>query len=353
MLDFIVEKQNSWDYLKTCNLPVFIYGMGDGALKIMSVMKKYKIPISGFFASDEFVRGHYFEQHKVHSLTEIEAILDEFVIVLAFAAGYPSLYQKINEISKKHILIAPDVPVSGDGLFAYEYCIEHEKEISDVYSMLEDSISKKTFSDIINFKISGKISYLNSCTTPKSDVFENIINLSAIENYVDLGAYNGDTVLEFIELTGGKYQKITALEPDKKNFRKLLKATDGYNNIEAINAAAWDSDTVIAFSSKAGRQSAVSENGTEIPARSVDSILDGKSCTIIKMDVEGAEKQAILGAKETISKYSPRLMISLYHRNEDIFELPLLIKKLNTKYKLYLRHQLYIPAWETNLYCTL
>ena len=63
-------------------------------------MEKYKIPVSGFFASDEFVRGHYFEQHKVHSLTEIEAILDDFVIVLAFAAGYPSLYQKINEISK-------------------------------------------------------------------------------------------------------------------------------------------------------------------------------------------------------------------------------------------------------------
>ena len=68
------------------------------------------------------------------------------------------------------------------------------------------------------------------------------------------------------------------------------------------------------------------------------------------MDVEGAEREAIWGASRTISRFGPMLMISLYHRNEDIFELPILISRLNPKYKLYIRHQLYIPAWETNLY---
>ena len=68
------------------------------------------------------------------------------------------------------------------------------------------------------------------------------------------------------------------------------------------------------------------------------------------MDVEGFEREAIWGAAQTIAHYTPKLMISLYHRNEDIFELPLLIKMLNPNYKLYIRHQLYIPAWETNLY---
>ena len=87
-----------------------------------------------------------------------------------------------------------------------------------------------------------------------------------------------------------------------------------------------------------------------IDARSVDSILNGREATLIKMDVEGAEREALWGAGRTISRYSPRLMVALYHRNEDIFELPLLVKKLNQKYKFYVRHQLYIPAWETNLY---
>ncbi|MEG0615614.1 MAG: FkbM family methyltransferase, partial [Oscillospiraceae bacterium] len=60
--------------------------------------------------------------------------------------------------------------------------------------------------------------------------------------------------------------------------------------------------------------------------------------------------RAILGAKNTIKNYAPKLAMSVYHRNEDLFDLPLLVKSINPNYKFYLRHQLYIPAWETNLY---
>lgn len=353
MLSFIKEKQNSWDYLKTCNLPVFIYGMGDGALKIMAHMKNFGISVAGFFASDEFVRGHYFEQHKVHTLSEIEKNIDEFVIVLAFAAGYKSLYDKINSISEKHILLAPDVPVAGGGIFTYEYCIEHEKELQMVYSMLYDDASKKAFQDVINFKISGKISYLNSCTTDRKEVFQNILLLSQNEVYVDLGAYNGDTVAEFLSLTDNSYKAIYAVEPDRKNFKKLLKSIDGKENITAINSAIYNYDTMISFAVKAGRQSAISSSGTEIPAKSVDSILNNSPCTFIKMDVEGAEEKAILGAQYTIKTFSPKLSVSLYHRNEDIFKIPLMLHEMNHGYKFYLRHHMYIPAWETNLYCIL
>jgi hypothetical protein len=69
------------------------------------------------------------------------------------------------------------------------------------------------------------------------------------------------------------------------------------------------------------------------------------------MDIEGAEYEALKGSKNTIMKNAPKLMISLYHRNEDMFEVPLFIKSLNPDYKMFIRHQLYIPAWETNLYC--
>lgn len=353
MLDFIIEKQNCWDFLSACNLPVFIYGMGDGALKIMSVMQKYKISVAGFFASDEFVRGHYFEQHKVHSLSEIEGSLDEFVIVLAFAASYPTLIEKVNELSRRHILLAPDVPVAGDGLFTYEYCLENADKLEKVYNLLADEKSKEVFANVINFKISGKIHYLNDITTPKSEIFERIIKLSSSEAYVDLGAYNGDTVEEFLCQTNNTYNKIYALEPDAKNYKKLVKSIDGLPDIFAFKAAAWECDTTLTFANKAGRQSSLSESGIETPARSVDSILCGNSCTLLKMDVEGAEKKAILGAKVTIENFSPKLMISLYHRNEDLFELPLLIHEINPNYKLYIRHQLYIPAWETNLYAAL
>ena len=94
----------------------------------------------------------------------------------------------------------------------------------------------------------------------------------------------------------------------------------------------------------------ITGKGAVTPARSVDNLLQGNPVTLLKMDVEGSEREALWGASRSIARYSPKLMISLYHRNEDVFELPLLVRRINPRYRLYIRHLPYIPAWETNLY---
>ncbi len=350
MLSFLTEKQSSWEKLQAETRPIFIYGMGDGAEKIMRVFRQKSIPLAGIFASDDFVRGHSFAGYKVRKLSEIEAEVDDFVIVLAFAAGYQSLVDKIVALSQRHTLIVPDVPVAGGGLFTYEYCVKHAQELEEVYNMLADDESRHVYANIINFKISGDIHYLLNITTPKAEIYRKIIHLTPNEAYVDLGAYNGDTIAEVLQYTRGKYIRIYAVEPDRKNFKKLCKYLDGMRYVNAYHAVAWCKDTTVPFATKAGRQSAVSAVGQQMEARSVDSILQGRAATVIKMDVEGCEREALWGASQTIAHFSPKLMVSLYHRNEDIFALPLLIRKLNPDYNLYIRHQLYIPAWETNLY---
>lgn len=350
MLSFIKETVTCWEKLEKETRPIFIYGMGDGAQKIMNVFSARGIKVSGIFASDDFVRGHYFEGFKVKRLSEVEEEYEDFVVILAFAAGYRELVDKIHDIASKHTLYVPDVPVVGSGLFTYDYCVEHESELQAVYDMLADDFSRKVYANIINFKISGNIKYLDEVTTPKVDIYKEIIRPNLNEVYVDLGAYNGDTIEEFLTVTRGKYISIYAMEPDRKNFKKLCRNTENLLHVYAYNSVAWSCETQIPFSTKAGRQSSVGTNGQLAEARSVDGMLDGDQATIIKMDVEGCEREAIWGSAHTIKKYSPKLMVSLYHRNEDIFELPLLIKKLNPNYKCYIRHQLYIPAWETNLY---
>ena len=351
MISFIKEKVTCWEKLAAETRPIFIYGMGDGALKIMAVFREKGITLSGIFASDDFVRGHYFEGYKVHKLSEIEEMVDDFVVVLAFAAGYQEIVDKIQSIAERHTLYVPDVPVAGGGLFTYDYCKENAEKIQAVYDMLADDYSRKVYANIINFKISGRIEYLSSVTTPKEEIYRSIIRPHENEVYVDLGAYNGDTIKEVLEFTKGRYNSIYALEPDRKNFKKLAKFVDGMSHVFAYNAAAWCVDTELPFSNKAGRQSAISASSeTYIAARSVDSVLGRKAATIIKMDVEGFEREAIWGSANTIRHFAPKLAVAVYHRNEDIFELPLLIRHLNPKYKLYLRHRLYIPAWETNLY---
>lgn len=350
MLDFITEKTDCWELLRSADLPVFIYGMGDGALKIMRVFEEYGIPLAGFFASDEFVRGHIFQGHLVHSLSQIEALIDDFVIVLAFAAGYKSLYDRINEIAARHTLLAPDVPVAGDTLFTYAYCREHEEEIQAVYDMLADEKSRQTYADVINFKISGKIEYLNRCTSPKEEVYGGIIPLGSDEVFADLGAYSGDTAEEFITACGGNFRHIYAFEPNPKNFRKLTKNLPESEKITLFNAAAGRENGTVKISANEGRMSR--ENGAgktvEIPVLAVDNTVK-EDVTLLKLDVEGAEREAILGARRHIEN-GAKILCSLYHRSEDMFDLPLLIKSINPELKFYVRHQLYIPAWETNLY---
>ena len=79
--------------------------------------------------------------------------------------------------------------------------------------------------------------------------------------------------------------------------------------------------------------------GTEkVPADSIDHVLNGERATFIKMDIEGSEYQALLGAEQTIKKYHPRLAISLYHKPEDVLEIPYLIHKMNPDYRFIIRH---------------
>lgn len=336
--------------LQTTAKPIFIYGMGDGCLKVLKIFEEYNIPCAGIFASDEFVRDKIFCGHHIHKLSDIEAAVDDFICVLAFGAGYRELIDKIDLLNSRHELIVPDMPVIGDGLFTQEYMLNHFDELESVYDMLCDEQSKRVFENVVTFKITGDIGLLKECETPVGEAYDNILRPNMNEIYVDLGAYTGDTVRELLEHTDDKYAEIYAVEPNKRNFRKLSEYAEGMLNVTLINAAVWNEETELIFSKGGGRMPHLSDRGIVTPAVSVDSVLDGKACTYIKMDVEGAEARAIDGAKDTLIKYMPKLNVALYHRTEDIFALPLMIKCLCPEYKFYMRHFPYYPAWDTNLY---
>lgn len=123
--------------------------------------------------------------------------------------------------------------------------------------------------------------------------------------------------------------------------------------IDCHNIGSYSYQTTLRFAGSGGRNSALSPGGkVEVPVDSVDRIAKGQPVSYIKMDVEGAEYQTLLGAKETIQAHSPQLSVAAYHRNDDLFRLPLYLHSLKPDYKLYLRHHKYIPAWETILYAS-
>ncbi len=340
--------QDLWDYLKTTKKPIFLYGTGNGADKILDELTRLNIKVEGVFASDGFVRNRMFRGFKVKSYSEVKKENGDLIALVSFGTFLPDVIDNIKKIARETELYAPDVPVIPDGtIFNLEYAKKHKAELELAYSYLSDEQSKKVYENTVMFKLTGKIEYLFECETEQKEIFE-ILNIKNADNFIDLGAYNGDTVNEFLNYNK-TYKKIIAVEPDKKNFRKLTANTENTENITRIQAAVGETDGQAIFKMSGGRNSAIGSGGISIPQICVDS-LSVEGNTYIKFDVEGAEENAIKGARKTIKKYKPSLNIAAYHKNSDIFLIPILVKSLNPDYNVFVRHHRYIPAWDTNYY---
>ena len=352
-------KTDLWHYLAKCGRPIVMYGMGNGADKIIAVCNKYGIEISDFFASDGFVRGHAFHGKTVISYSAMKEKYDgqNPIVLLSFASSLPEVMALFKKVGEECELYAPDVPVFGETLFTIEFFEENYARFEAVYNSLTDEESKRIYENVISYKLSGDIKYLWDSESDKAQVYEKILDCNNISRYVDLGAYNGDTIKEMLHYNP-KLQTAIALEPDARNFRKLNEYAQNITNceIKCINSGAWNENTTLLFDASGNRNAGIVSKGNivskikEVDVVSVDSVLNGANVDYIKYDVEGSEKEALIGSKETIKKYAPKLLVSLYHRSEDLFVLPELVKQINPDYSLYLRRFPYIPAWDLNLY---
>ena len=338
-----------WQNLQKTRKPILLYGMGNGADMIIKILESYSISYSDTFASDGFVRGHSFHGKRVLSFSEAKEKYGDFVIIVTFAVHDEPTMNFISQLSDSFELYAPTVSVVDGSPFDLDFFKENEDSFRKAYEMLSDEKSKSDYLDILRFKLSGDVKYLVKTHSEKMKLYDEVLPLSDNETIMDLGAYDGDTVREFLTVTNGKYNKIFALEPDEKNFRKLERKTEGLENLIRLNIGAWDKKETLYFAKKSGRNSRLEDGGVPVEFDNVDNIADCE-ITFIKMDIEGAELKALEGAKNTVRKYKPKLYVCAYHRNEDMFALPFKIKELYEGYKIYFRQHPYIPAWESNFY---
>ena len=351
MFEFLETEQNVWEQLKSCGKPVVLYGMGDGADKVLAAFERFGITASGVMASDDFVRGQRFHGFTVKRCADLERELGDFAVALCFASQLPDVMAAIKNVAARHMLTVPPVPAFGSRVFDRDFTAEYRDKTEEAYRLLADGASRRVYENVLRFYHTGNISLLDEVTSEKDEAFADILRLGGNEVYVDLGAYNGDTIDEFLHYAGGSFRKIIAFEPNAKNFSKLQAHCADLPRTELWQLGAWDSNTTLIFNNKAGRNSAVADKGVPTRVAKVDAILSGTAATYIKADVEGADTEALHGMRETLRRWKPKLNLAAYHRFEDIFNLPLLIHSFNPDYRIYLRHHPYIPAWDTNLYC--
>ncbi len=337
-----------WRYIKETDKPVALYGTGDGADKIMAKLQKDGTldKVQGVFASSGFVRDRYFKGFKVESFEDCKKRLgDDLIVLMCFGSSRPEVLTNVDKIASQCEFYAPDVPVYGRNIFDKAFYEEHKSEITRVTALLEDDLSVKTMVNTVTNKLTGSIVPLKECeTTPEEE--NSLISLKEGATFVDLGAYNGDTVLKYTSLCPG-IDKIYAVEPDKRNFRKLRENTSHIEGITYINALISDTTGMSHIDLSKGRGVHEAKDGGDIESVTVDDILKGDKVDFIKFDVEGNEHKAIEGAGESIKKYRPVMHIACYHRSEDIFDLPLEVLKIRSDYKVYMRHLPHVPGWDT------
>jgi FkbM family methyltransferase len=168
------------------------------------------------------------------------------------------------------------------------------------------------------------------------------------EIFVDCGAYDGDTVRSFLQHTGSRFKKIFAFEPDPANFAKLQATAALDPRITAVQAAVGRTKGMIPFSAEGNASSSTGKGATHVECVALDQNL--KECpTLIKMDIEGFEPEALAGAREILRRDAPALAICVYHAQDHLWKIPLQIHAYNRNYKFYLRPHVY-DVWDLVCY---
>jgi FkbM family methyltransferase len=214
---------------------------------------------------------------------------------------------------------------------------ENRDKYEYVYSILKDDISKNQFYNLINFRLSYDLFYMQGFFSKEDEqYFEDFLKFKNGDVFVDVGGFDGSTTKKFIEHCPD-YGKIIYFEPEISNFNISKENLKAYRDIKLFNLGLSDKKQSINFQID-GFSSKISEAGaTKIFVDKLDNLIEEK-VDFIKIDIEGAEKDAVLGAREVILKYHPKLAICIYHNVNDCWLIPECVFSIRKDYDIYIRH---------------
>lgn len=237
-----------------------------------------------------------------------------------------------------------------------EFIYEHIEQFERAFNRMSDEKSRRIFINILNYKISKSNMYLEKMTTDvdkdeRQYFSEDIFDFCNTEVLLDIGAYTGDTLEAFNKQYKNGWGKYIGLEADKDMFTELKKTVSNLNlenKCEIYNLAAWNEKTTLLFDCNAG-SSRIDESSQQgkmaVEADRLDNVLKNKKVSFVKMDIEGAEYNAILGMREIIQQNLPILAICVYHRREDFYNITDLIEDIVPgEYSFFMRQYRYTPT---------
>lgn len=295
--------------------------------------------------------GKTFEGKKCLSPDELKQI-KEHVVVLVMVGNYAPIQKQLEEMEIENY--------NPDDIFCNVFDVKYSsdwfednlnKALSTV-KILKDETSKEIYTEAICNRIAPHLAQkkFNEIKIPGEYYRHGVFTLGNDEVMVDAGAFDGNSVISFIDTVKGSFEKVYAFELEKNNYDKMLVNLNDYRNkIEFINMGVWSHKTTLHFSGESCGCRIDESSTNSVNVISIDDVINGKKVTLIKMDIEGSELPALDGAKNTIVTQKPKLAVSAYHMLSDLWNVPQKIHELCPEYKIYLRH--HSPTvWDTDCY---
>ena len=342
-------RQKIWEKYKSFK-HVCIFGCGNMGRELPQLLKscgEKGIIVDCYCDNDKSKVGKdvYNCGIKCISIEDLIKIKNETAVIIS-TRYYKEIYEQL--VKYKFPLIDR---VFHNKFYIDDFLKENDREkvinsLKNLFEILEDEESCRVLTRIIEEWTRSEYSYgqLDDIYSIPQYFPVNIMQSSDKECFVDCGAYNGDSISDFLNYSKGKFEKYYAFELNNKNCEELR--TNIEMNYEDIKEKFVVENKGVSKETKEVRYedgcegSKINQYGMEkgqIVALD-DYFSNNQEVTFIKMDIEGAEMDALVGAKKLIEMQQPKLAICLYHKPDDLWKIPLYIKKINKKYNIYIRH---------------
>jgi FkbM family methyltransferase len=230
------------------------------------------------------------------------------------------------------------------------FCLDLPNKVLDQFEnvhaaaqLWSDDASRTEYLAQVKWRLSMDFTVLPGPVSHRPYLPLDLFSLNKDTVFVDCGAFDGDTIRDFLQAQNSNFRKIIAFEPDQSSFSKLEKYIDTLpqhisKKITLYSLALGERREKVLFDASGTMQSSVINSGnTEVESIPLDEILANIAPTFVKMDIEGTEAKALSGMKITIMEKSPILAISVYHQIDHLWSLPLMIHSLSDKYRFFLR----------------
>lgn len=350
-LNFDNVKQNPIIELKECKQPVLVYGGGSFARDILYYLTSNGVRVEGVFVDrGGFVLGDIVEEYSVKEVP-IDHIDFPCVVVMGMA-NYLKGEDLYNDFIKK-VYYLSYFPYGDNKPFTRDDVEKSLPSLEKTYSLLADDFSRQCMAAYLNARISNDASCVFLCYEGEQTYFSNsVFHVNPEENYADIGAYTGDTIKLFYDSCNERPGHIWAFEGDpelKKSIDNTINGCGITAQTDLYITGLWSEKKTLSFSKSEHNieEGTIVDGGTgnTIEADTIDNLLRDRKdkVDILKINFANAD-EVLKGATQVVSTDKPKLSIVVGFFDHLIYDIPDIVKSIDSDYKIYFRYNSALPA---------